>query len=534
MKFGAVPLDQALGGIVAHAVKQGDIVLKKGTEVTAAHLALLRAAKIHELTVARLEPGDMTEDAAAERLAGVLAGDGVRVDRPFTGRANIFADAAGVLVVDGAAVDRINGVDEAVTVATLPHLRAVAAGEMIGTVKIIPFAVPGPVVARALSHAKAGAVIRVAPFRPKKIAVISTVLPGLKASVIDKTLRVLEDRLNPAGAEIIQDVRIAHEDSLLSKELQKQAAHGAEIIIVFGASAITDRRDVIPAALELAGGRIEHLGMPVDPGNLLLLGELDGRPVIGAPGCARSPKENGFDWVLQRLMADMAVTKADIQAMGVGGLLMEIVTRPQPRAPGLVNHAQVAALVLAAGQSTRMGSNKLLKMVRGKPLVRHAAEAALASRAGPVFVVLGHQAADVSRALVGLNVTFVHNPDYAQGLSTSLKTGIAAVPETSAGALVLLGDMPRITPEIINRLVIGLDTNGMVAAVVPTVAGQRGNPILLGRALFSQVEHLSGDIGARRLIDRSADTIVEIPIDDAAVLFDVDTPDALKALEALG
>jgi molybdenum cofactor cytidylyltransferase len=238
--------------------------------------------------------------------------------------------------------------------------------------------------------------------------------------------------------------------------------------------------------------------------------------------------------VLQRLLADMQVTKAEIQAMGVGGLLMEIITRPQPRAPGLVNHAQVAAVVLAAGQSTRMGSNKLLKMVGGKPMVRHVAEAALASRAGPVFVVVGHQASDVSLALAGLNVTFVHNPDYAQGLSSSLKTGIAAVPDTSAGALVLLGDMPRITPEIINRLVIALDTNGTASAVVPTVAGQRGNPILLGRALFPQVADLNGDIGARRLIDQSADKIVEIPIDDAAVLLDVDTPDALKALEALG
>jgi len=157
-------------------------------------------------------------------------------------------------------------------------------------------------------------------------------------------------------------------------------------VVVFGASAIADRRDVIPAAVEAVGGTIEHFGMPVDPGNLLLIGEARDRPVLGAPGCARSPKENGFDWVLMRLMAGLEVTQADITGMGVGGLLMEIVTRPQlrevpePAADG----RRVAAIVLAAGRSTRMGGpNKLIETIAGKPLVRIAVEHALASRASP-------------------------------------------------------------------------------------------------------------------------------------------------------
>ena len=107
----------------------------------------------------------------------------------------------------------------------------------------------------------------------------------------------------------------------------------SDALIAFGASAITDRRDVIPAAIEAIGGRIERFGMPVDPGNLLLLAERHGMPIIGAPGCARSPKENGFDWVLQRVLAGVPIHDADIRAMGVGGLLMEIASRPQPRAP---------------------------------------------------------------------------------------------------------------------------------------------------------------------------------------------------------
>jgi molybdenum cofactor cytidylyltransferase len=125
---------------------------------------------------------------------------------------------------------------------------------------------------------------------------------------------------------------VPHEAPSLAEALRRADLIGPDIVVVFGASAISDRRDVIPAAIEMAGGRIEHLGMPVDPGNLLLIAQMQGKPVLGAPGCARSPKENGFDWVLQRLLAGLTVGRAEIVALGVGGLLMEIKTRPQPRA----------------------------------------------------------------------------------------------------------------------------------------------------------------------------------------------------------
>ena len=143
----------------------------------------------------------------------------------------------------------------------------------------------------------------------------------------------MEGRLAPAGVTVDTDIRIPHDREILAASLKEVIADGADIVIVFGASAITDRRDVIPSAIETAGGRIEHFGMPVDPGNLMLIGELHGKPVLGAPGCARSPKENGFDWVLQRLMADIAVRKSDITKLGVGGLLMEIVQRGHLRDP---------------------------------------------------------------------------------------------------------------------------------------------------------------------------------------------------------
>ena len=314
-----------------------------------------------------------------------------------------------MLVVDKDAVDGINRVDEAITVATLPAYKPVVPGEMIATVKIIPFAVAASARDLALAAAKRP-LVRVAPYRIRKVGVVSTLLPGLSPKVIDKTLKITAERLAPANATIVAERRVPHERAALARALGEVLKQGAELVIVFGASAIADRRDVIPAALEAIGGRIEHFGMPVDPGNLLLIGTATGHPVLGAPGCARSPKENGFDWVLMRLLAGLEVPREDITGMGVGGLLMEIVTRPQPRDEPVHPASNIAALVLAAGRSSRMGGpNKLLAEIGGRPLVRIAVEEALASRARPVIVVTGHQRERVEAALAGLPVDFVHN-----------------------------------------------------------------------------------------------------------------------------
>jgi molybdenum cofactor cytidylyltransferase len=531
VKFGPVPVRDAVGGTLAHAVKEGDLVLRKGTIIDAGHAAALAAAGVAEITVAQLEPGDMPEDYAARTLADAVIDVEVIAEKPFTGRVNLFAASAGVLLVDGARIDAVNAVDEAITIATLPNHRRVQSGEMVATVKIIPFAAPGALVDKAVAVG-AGA-IRIAPFAGKKVAVFSTLLPGLKSSVVDKTLKILDERLAGLdGCERLCDIRVHHEIDDLAEVLPRARALGADITIVFGASAITDRRDVIPAALEAAGGKVVHLGMPVDPGNLLMLGALEGRPVIGAPGCARSPKENGFDWVLERLVADLKVTPADIRQMGVGGLLMEIVSRPQPRDPDASGPVEVPVVVLAAGRGTRMGGGKMTATLDGKPLVRHAHEAAAASRASGVFTVVGHDAAGVREALAGVATTLIDNPDHAKGLATSLKAGIAALPASAAGAVILLGDMPRVTPEIVNRLIAAFADRPNAKAVAPTVAGKRGNPILIGRALFDAVTALEGDIGARKLLDAAGDDVVEVPIDDAAVLVDVDTPEMLMALQS--
>jgi molybdenum cofactor cytidylyltransferase len=333
VRFGPVPVEEAVGAISAHMIRAGDALVRKGALISEEIAARLKQAGVETVVAARLESGDVGENEAALHLAEALAGHNVTVERPFTGRSNLYAKHAGVFVVEKSVVDRFNAIDEAITVATLPAYKPVVEGEMVGTVKIIPYAVAESALSRALAIAGQGA-LRVAPYARRDVAVISTVLPGLKPSVIPKTLDALKKRLDPTGARIAAERRVPHEAEALERELTDPAVSQADLIVVFGASAIADRRDVIPAAIERAGGRIERLGMPVDPGNLLLVGAVDGKPVVGAPGCARSPKENGFDWVLQRLLASLPVTGSDIAALGVGGLLMEIVPRPQPRAGG--------------------------------------------------------------------------------------------------------------------------------------------------------------------------------------------------------
>lgn len=532
MKFGPVPPQEAAGAIAAHSVRAGSLVLRKGTLITDDHVAALLAAGVSDLTVARFEDGDVPEDAAAARIAAACTGDGVMPAVAFTGRANLHALHGGVLELDPAAVDAFNAVDEALTFATLAPFRPVATGDLVATVKVIPYAVPEYLIETALRRAQP--IVRVAPFRRREVAVISTLLPGLADKVVEKTLRVTAARLARFEARIAIDVRVPHEEEALRAAILAAVRQGAETVLVFGASAIADRRDVIPVALEAAGGRVERLGMPVDPGNLLMLGRLGDVPVLGAPGCARSPKENGLDFVLARLLADLPVRSADIARMGAGGLIGEIVTRPQPREELAEPAGPVAALVLAAGRGTRMGGpNKLLEPVGARAVVRRVVEAALDGGASPVIVVTGHDGARVRSALAGLGVRFIENPDYANGLSTSLAAAIRAVPGDVPAALVMLGDMPLVDAHLVQRMTAAFAPDQGRLIVVPVSDGRRGNPVLWARRFFPALASIEGDVGARAILASHGEAVAEIDAPGQGILLDVDTPEALAAARAL-
>src|ERR1700752_1641361 len=243
MKFGPASPADALGGVTVHTLRQGPLVLKKGTMIGPNEVEALKGAGVKEIVVVRLEEGEVSEDGGAATIAQAVAGDGVHVERAFTGRANLFAAHAGVLVVDRSAVDRINTVDEAITFATLAAYKPVVEGEMVATVKLIPFGVEATLRDAAVAAAS-GHALRIGPHTVKRVGIISTLLPGLAQKVVEKTLRVTAERLAPAGATIMAERRVPHDQTALAAAIKELLGLGAELVIVFGAFAVAARRGV--------------------------------------------------------------------------------------------------------------------------------------------------------------------------------------------------------------------------------------------------------------------------------------------------
>ena len=548
MKFGETPIDEATGAILAHSWRAGGINFSKGRVLSGDDVAKLKAAGVAEIVAARLDADDVHEDLAAATVAKALAGEGIEITAPFTGRCNHFAREAGLAVIDQARIDALNELDESVTVATLPPFARVSPRQMVATVKIIPYGAPRAAMDRAVDVAKSAnrPMISVAPFKAMKAGLVQTRLPGTRDKVLDKALSTTGKRLTSLGSAVTGERRVTHDAGAIAGALKELKDEGCDIFLIAGASAIVDRQDVVPAGIEQAGGKLIHFGMPVDPGNLLLTAELDGKPVLGLPGCAKSPKYNGFDMVLERLAAGLTVGRAEIVRMGAGGLLAEIPTRPQPRddTDGVTEDAgpqqapHVAVLVLAAGRSTRMGGpNKLLADVDSQPLVVHAVKAALASQAVEVVVVLGHMADQVRPAIEKetpskARLRFVTNPDFAQGLSTSVRTGIAALGGDIDAAIVQLGDMPGVGAPLLDRLMAAFSPVEGRSICVPTVGGKRGNPVLWARRFFPDMGRLAGDSGAKYLIGEHADLVCEVEMAGEAAITDIDTPEALAAWRA--
>lgn len=324
MKFGPVPVASAKGAILAHSLIAGGKAFRKGHIITPEDVALL-VAHVDHITVARLEPDDVAENEAARRLAEALQGKNLRMTEAFTGRANLVAETAGVVRIN-TDLGALNGVDEAISLATLPDYARVTDGQMVATIKIIPYAVPSTLLETAVQTVSD--LIDLHPFRLNSASIILTETPSLKKSLTVKAEDVLLRRLTSLGVDNVDVSVVPHETSVVADSISN--AKG-EAVLVLGGSATSDRKDVCPAALIASGGTLHRFGMPVDPGNLLFIGAHNARPVIGLPGCVRSPALNGADWVLERIAAGLTVTSQDIAAMGLGGLLKEIPTRPQPR-----------------------------------------------------------------------------------------------------------------------------------------------------------------------------------------------------------
>lgn len=525
MKFGPVPVANAAGCILAHSLVVDGRKFQKGLKLTEAEISALTSAGVSTVTVAEVEAGDLAEDEAAATLAQRLLAPGMTLSAPFTGRANIFADGPGLLQVDPTRILSANAVDEAITIATLPEFARVRDRQMLATVKIIPYGASRAAVDEVAQRLGHGAVMTLHPRTVSKAAVFLTETPGMKPKLLVKGGDAVKARLTALGVEMDPPITVPHETGALASAL---AGFDGDIALILGGSATSDRRDVAPAAVETAGGRIDRFGMPVDPGNLLFIGELGGKPVIGLPGCARSPKLNGADWVLERITAGLKVTSKDIAAMGVGGLLKEIPSRPQPREAAIPERPKISVILLAAGSSSRMrGADKLMETVGDAPLLRRSAEVLLASQADEVLVVLRPDDTARRAALDGLDVKLIENPQAAEGMGASIRAGIAAAAPDAGGALVALADMPDIVAKDINALIAAYDAEEgreIIRAADPD--GAPGNPVLFGRRFFEPLRGLEGDEGARSILAANADLVRLVRLSSYASRVDLDTPEA--------
>ena len=328
MIFAEVALEEAEGAILAHSVACSGRILKKGTCLTPEQVADLHASGAERVTVARLEADDIDENKAADILAEALldeSGEGLKRTSPFTGRVNLIAKGAGVVEQDVERMIKMNKVDPMISCATVPQYQQMFDGGLVATVKIISYSVPKMNLEKACALAK-GAI----RLRSPKLQTAALIISETEGGAGDKGLSAISARLEVLGISLKNVERVPHDMLSIAQTLNN---FDADLVLILTSSATSDINDTAPAAVRLAGGKVSRFGMPVDPGNLLFLGSLRDKPVIGLPGCARSPALNGADWILSRISCGVACDHDSFAEMSVGGLLKEIPTRPQPRRP---------------------------------------------------------------------------------------------------------------------------------------------------------------------------------------------------------
>jgi molybdenum cofactor cytidylyltransferase len=334
MKFGAIPLDEAVGKILAHKLHapDGQKLFNKGHLLSAADVERLREAGLDSVVVAALAPTDLSENEAARRVGEALAGAGVKVSAPGVGRANLTADVDGPLRVNVAALNMLNNIDEGVTIAALREHTLVRARQLITLVKIIPFGVPTARIEDIEAVARENApIISVRALQARSVALIVSGPERMREKLVEEFCSPVQERVETLGSSLDTVDYAPHDSGALAQAIRTQQAQGRDLILLAGVSATIDHDDVIPSAMREAGGSVAHFGVPVDPGSLLVLGYLDQTPIIGAPGCIKSRKTNVIDMILPRLLAGERLTRADLVAMGHGGLLDDISERPMPR-----------------------------------------------------------------------------------------------------------------------------------------------------------------------------------------------------------
>ncbi len=336
MKFGPVPLDRAEGKILGHNVAgpNGKRLLRKGKALGREDVESLRGLGRRTVYVAELEPGDVDENLAAQRIARAALGPGLRLSGPSTGRVNLVSTVLGVFRFASARLNALNA-SEGLTIASLGGQTVVRPGQTVATVKVIPYAVPEAEVARGEAAAgEGGPLLRVDALTRRRVGLVLSGSPSVREHLTESFAPLVE-RVIGLGSEVVEQAYVTLEDERgeegLAETLLRQRKIPVDLVLLAGETAIMDRHDITPRAVERAGGRVVSVGAPVDPGNLLMLAYIDDVPILGAPGCARSRKVNVVDWVLPRLLLGERLSREDVVAFGAGGLLEDVPERPLPR-----------------------------------------------------------------------------------------------------------------------------------------------------------------------------------------------------------
>lgn len=524
MKFGEYPIDKCIGHVLAHSLKLGDFRLSKGTVVSSKHVEILCKLGQQLLTVSILEEDDLAEDDAAERIGSKFKSSNIHVTTPVAGRVNLIADCDGVLLIKKEDIAAFNDVDETITIATLARYARVQKGMLLATIKIIPYGVTKKNLDRAL-QCVSNNTIEVSPFEPALCDIILTETDGFKQSLLKKGEAVLTERLRPLKLSVQSTQTVSHDAVNIAQAMAKCQT---DKIFVLGASATSDREDVIPSAIIHSGGKITRFGMPVDPGNLLLLAEHGSRKIIGMPGCVRAPALNGADWVLERLAANVEISSLDIAKMGVGGLLKEISQRPLPRATPKNRSQGIVAIVLAAGASSRMGNDdKLFKHIDGQTLLRRSIAQVKSANINKCLVVVRKITKEHHDALEGLeDIQFVEASDASLGMSASMRAGVLAAGPNAKAYLICLADMPDITDKHIDKIIKAHDPDIDRNIVRPkTSSGKYGHPVLFDGKYYEDMTSIEGDTGAKSVVQNAKDQVYDIEMDEA-ITIDLDTPRA--------
>ncbi len=327
MKFGPIPVKEAEGKVLAHnmARAEGRGAFRKGKTLTAEDVAAMILEGHQTVYTAELEDGDLGEDAAAQRVAEAAAGSGLRLKGPAEGRVNLESLVRGVVRVDSARLERVNSC-EGITFASLPAWSLVEAGQNVATVKIIPYALPSALVDQAEAAATGDSpLIQVAELKSRRVGLVFSGLPAALGRVVRTFEQPLRKKIEAFGSTVaaMNLVRLEglQTEDALAEALRQQVGEGIELIMMAGDTSIMDRNDLTPRAVVCAGGQVDCIGAPVEPGNLLMLAALGSVAVVGVPGCVRSPKPTVIDRILPALLAGDRLTAVDVARLGLGGLM---------------------------------------------------------------------------------------------------------------------------------------------------------------------------------------------------------------------